>query len=399
VATETSVDILTGWDTLAHLREEWNPLLSRSAGDSLFLTWEWIDAWREGVEDSVQPFVLTARDADGTLLGIAPLYRTRMRLLGTIPFWALRILGDYQSGGEYGDWILEPGREAEVGVALARALAATRDRWDCLWMPNVAGRTGARSRIVTASGLGGLQVRERPMEFSAIELPRDYREYWRALSGNSRSAIQRQAKKLQASGVSVVRCESPADLPSFIDALVDLNHRRWTAAGHTGTFKRKPLELAFYRRFTPVALARDWLRLFALKRAEEYVAVQIGYSYKGSFYQLQEGFDPAGPGGQGNVLRARVIEVCIDEGLSTYDFLGEHTAHKHHWLARVRLGYDLFVTHKAPRSAGLRVLCVWPTGRYLRPESLSSARSSTLALAVSPASSPARRPGAGDSGR
>jgi CelD/BcsL family acetyltransferase involved in cellulose biosynthesis len=369
--SEVTTQIVSDWATLAQLKDEWNPLLTRSRSDSLFLTWEWIDAWREVAGESVSPFVVTARDATGRLVGIVPLYRAGLRFLGKLRVRALRILGDYHSGGEYGDWILEPEREAEIGLALAQALAGVSSQWDCLWLPRIAGWTGARERMVSACVRAGLPVRERTKQFSAVPLPRDYREYWKALSSNARSAIQRQAKKLDASGAQLVRCATPEALPSFLDALVDLNDRRWSAMGRAGTFKRKPLELAFYRRFTGVALSRDWLRFFALKRGDEFIAVQIGYAYKGEFLQLQEGFDPAGQAGQGNVLRARVIEACIAEGITSYDFLGEFTEHKRRWLAQVREGHDLFVTHGGAKSAGLRGLGVWPSGRYLRPEGAS----------------------------
>jgi len=82
--------------------------------------------------ESVRPFVVTARDTAGRLVGIVPLYRAGLRFLGKLRVRALRILGDYHSGGEYGDWILEPEREAEIGVSLAQALAGARRQWDCL---------------------------------------------------------------------------------------------------------------------------------------------------------------------------------------------------------------------------------------------------------------------------
>ena len=162
------------------------------------------------------------------------------------------------------------------------------------------------------------------------------------------------------------------DLPAYLEALFELNHRRWSKEGMVGTFRRKPLERAFYTRFAKVALANGWLRLFALRLGDEIKAIQYGYAYNGTFFQMQEGFDPEAPAGIGNVLRAHVIDACVLEGIHTYDFLGEHTEHKRRWLARERSGQDLFVTHSAPLSTTLRTLRVWPTGRYLRPVNITA---------------------------
>jgi hypothetical protein len=47
-------------------------------------------------------------------------------------------------------------------------------------------------------------------------------------------------------------------------------------------------------------------------------AVQIGYAYSGTFNAMQEGFDLRSAKGLGSVLRARVIERCIQERLAGY---------------------------------------------------------------------------------
>lgn len=364
-------EILTDWPAVAGLGGEWNRLLRASRGDTLFLTWEWIDTWRRGLAPGVRPFVVTARDGDGIPLGVAPFYVARLRLLRSIPLRTLRVLGDFHSGGEYGDWIMARQDEAGVSSALALAVASARRQWDCVWMPNLAAWTGATQRVAAACARAGLRVQERPIEFSAAALPRAYPEYWEALSANSRSTLRRQNRKLEECGAEFVRCTSAEDIPAYLAALASLNEKRWRATGVPGTFTRKPMELAFYQRFVPIALEKGWLRLFAVRQGGQFLAVQIGYAYGGSFLQLQEGFDPAGPPGLGNALRARVIQACIEEGLSTYDFLGEHTEHKRRWLAVVRPGADVLVTNRRPGSAALHALGVWPTGRYLRPEPMA----------------------------
>lgn len=368
-ATGARTEIIQDWADLSRLEGEWNRLLAGSRADSIFLTWEWIASWRKVVGGNVRPFVVAQRDDAGRLQAIAPFYVAGLRLLGSLRYRALRILGDCESGAEYGDWIVAREREDEWALALARSLAGARG-WDCIWMPNVAGWTGARDRVATACAAAGLLVRERPIAFSAAELPGEYAAYWKALSGNARSAIQRQAKRIEADGGRFETCASPGDLDVFLDALVDLNHRRWSAAGGEGSFHRRPLETAFYREFTRQAIERGWLRICGLRMDGVLKAVQIGYVYGGAFLQLQEGFDPAAPPGLGNVVRSRVIEACIREGLTTYDFLGGHTDHKRRWLASARPGHDLYVARRSLKNALVHAAGAWPTGRYLRPEAI-----------------------------
>ena len=116
-----------------------------------------------------------------------------------------------------------------------------------------------------------------------------------------------------------------------------------------------------------MAWERGWLRFFAVREGPAFKAVQIGYVYDGVFHQLQEGFDPAGLAGIGNVLRGKAIEASIQEGVRAYDFLGGFGEHKRRWGARPRIGYDLLLGRRSLRTLPLFAAGFWPTGRYLRP--------------------------------
>ena len=366
-AMKTEVEVIESWQGVESLAGEWSNLLRQSRADTIFLTWEWVSSWISVAGKSHKPFVITLRNTNGELLGLAPFYVANYRLLKLIPYRVLRVMGDYPTGAEYPDWIVHRDHEVVTMREIARTLRLYSKWWDCLWMPNVAAWTDATERILQACRETGLLSRTRSASFSGFELPRSVNGFVEALSSNMRSVVRRQVKKISGrEGVAFDRCMTTESLPDYLQALFDLHYRRWRRKGEEGTFRRKPEERRFYEEFAPAALRSGWLRLYALKERGEIKAVQIGYVYNNIFHLLQEGFDPDYADGVGNVLRLHVIEACIAEGIATYDFLGVMSEHKRRWQANERLGSDVMIGHPGWRSSAVVRHGVWPTGRFLR---------------------------------
>jgi CelD/BcsL family acetyltransferase involved in cellulose biosynthesis len=360
--------IVRNWPEFDSLEADWNELLSRSKANAIFLRWEWIRAWVDAAGKTLRPFVVCARDSGGRLCGLAPLYLSEFRLGGVIPYRALRVMGDYGSGADYLDWIMREDCQQEATLAIMKTLDGAKDQWDCIWVPNVSGWTGAFERISSACEQERFFLHERPRDFSSFELPNSMEAYLRSQSQNMRQQVKGDMKRvLGRNGISISHCRSEEELSDFLEALFKLHYLRWKQAGELGTFRRKPVEERFYRLFTPVALRNGWLRISGLKEQGEFKAVQLGYVYRNVFHQMQEGFDPEYVRGAGNVLRAKVIEECITEGIGVYDFLGEMTEHKRRWRAKERTGHDLFIGNRNLRNRLLFWKEVWPTGQYLRP--------------------------------
>lgn len=371
------VEAIRDWDRFSELEPEWNGLLSRSNANSLFATWEWISAWRRVVEKYTRPLALTVRDADGGLVGVAPFYFSGLRLGKVIPYRTLRVMADYATGAVYPDWIVDRECEYEATRAIAGALRECGREWDSIWMPRVAGWTGARDRILRACGEAGFFCHERTTGFGWLELPTDMEEYRESLSRSQQKQLYRDRKRfLQHDGARFSWCWTQDQLPRFLNALFDLNSRRWERKGGKGTFQRKPSEALFYRNFTRIALEKGWLRLFGMEEKGELKAVSIGYVYDGVFYGIQSGFDPDSIKGVGNVLLEAEIEACICEGVRCYDFSIGMTETKRKWLAVERTGYDLFIGERKPKNRLLFWKPLWPTGRFLflsNPSALAGA--------------------------
>jgi CelD/BcsL family acetyltransferase involved in cellulose biosynthesis len=360
-----AVTTLREWPGVLGLEREWRDLLARADADPLFLSWEWLSAWHDVVGKTRSPYVVVARDSSGRLLGLAPFYRAKARLLGTLPYRGLRIMADYPTGSEYLDWIVDKEHSGPVFEALARALAQDRG-WDFVWLPYCAGWTGASTRLADTFRRAGLHTRTRVETYAAMLLPATFEEYLKSLSRQRREKVRQSLRRcLAEAGCEVVYCTREEDIPRFLDALFDLHSRRWQERGQLGTFRKKPTGAAFYRRFAPMALEKGWLRLAGVVRDGAFLAVQVGYVCDGVWYQMQEGFDLQTPG-VGNALRASIIDRSITrDHLTGYDFLAGFSEGKARWGASPRTGHALIVVRPGVRSMALSGI-FWPTGRYLR---------------------------------
>jgi len=362
------VSVFETIEQLQSLAAEWDELLVSSDANSIFLTWEWISSWFAAVTPRANLFVLTVRDpTDNRLLAVLPLYVAPMILLGCLRLRCLRMLGDCHTGAEYPDVIVRHGFEGTVLPFLAQRFNAWQNLWDCAWIPNIAGWTGAEQRITQIIGPTATLCQKRKASFSARELPSGWEEFWTSLSTGQRTLLKRQGKKIDTPrGVQIDHCTDAQNLQNDLETLFVLHRQRWESARQLGSFARRPRMVDFYKDFAPKALKNGWLALFTLSLDGRRVAAQYGYAYRQTFHQLQEGYDPTSLPGVGNKLRQEVFRWCIAENLTGYDFLGEHTDHKARWGSHERWGKHLFAWRPTLKGFLLSRLGLWPTGRFFR---------------------------------
>jgi CelD/BcsL family acetyltransferase involved in cellulose biosynthesis len=358
-------EVITNWQTLEPLKDEWDQLLQSSSGNSIFLTWDWIQAWRSVTGEDISLFIITVRDNDDRLVGIAPFYQYRIKLFKSIQFKALRILADYATGAEYPDLIVSPDCEDDALASIADTLLEQGHHWDLIWAPDISGWNGARERFYKIIQHAGMLHHMRPTSFSSFALPETFELYEKSFSSKRRKNLRRSRRNLfNQPGMEAIYCQDTSELSRFTDALFDLHHKRRMLLDDPGAFIRKPLMADFYRQFLPVALKKGWLRFFALTKDDTIEAIQIGYAYNGEYLAVQEGYNPDFYDGAGNVLRHISIENSIVEGLKTYDFLGGFTEHKKLWKAEERLGCDIFIGRPNLKNKLLFLKEIWPTGRF-----------------------------------
>ena len=358
-----NVECIDNAEGLQPLRTEWNELLGDSEADSIFLTYEWISAWLQ-VAESPRILTFAIRDDGGRLVGLAPFHCQKLRLAGLVSYDFLRMAASLETGAEYQRPFMRRGYESDALQSLTQGLAEHRHRWDAIWAMNLDAWHAGCQQFGEGVAAAGFGLAERPSTFTHVVLPVDREQFWSSRSKSMREAVRRSRKQLEGRDWRFRTCETEADVNEFKQALFDLHAIRWQAQDDSGAFERRPGFKRFVEAFLPVAHQQGWLRFHMLEIDGAPCAVQLGFVYNGAYHVFQEGFDINRQSGLGNVLRAMVLDTCIDEGVTDYDFLGGTSEHKRRWGAEPRQGQDLIVWPKGFKQLIFDLGPIWPTGRF-----------------------------------
>ena len=331
---------------LAMLRSEWNALLSITAADGPFLTWEWLDAWWTHLSGPSSLRVIVARKGDD-LIAIAP-----FRLVpGAVPgFSRLAFLGTGYAGSDYLDLIARPDCEEEALGAIAGHIAEQRMtlRLDHVPESSLAGqlanRLGRFAWTATTIPDGACPV--IPLDGHSWD------SYLATLGPAHRANVRRRLRGIERHfemRFDLVTTEP--DRRQALDALVRFHDRRFQAQGGSSAFCTTAV-LAFQQAATRSALDRGWLRMYVLRLNEEIAAVMYGLFYGQRFYFYQHGFDDRyARHSIGLVLMALTIRMAITEGAQAFDMLWGTEGYKALWARETRrlARIHLFPPHMAGR--------------------------------------------------
>jgi CelD/BcsL family acetyltransferase involved in cellulose biosynthesis len=313
------------------LREEWTALLSRSANNSLTLTWEWLSTWWQvygGAERSLR--VIAVWDGP-RLIGAAPLLARHRshRHFGVLPFKRWELLASGESNGDevcsdYLDWIAEAGREAEVVELTVDYLVDELGReWQEIVLPDVSAQSKTLQQIQAISGKRGLLFEILRRESSPyIKLPATWDAYLGGVSSSFRYKLRRGRRDFEQQGGQYRVAERQEDIEELFTILVELHQARWATRGLPGAFA-SALRRRFHERLLPLALQQGWLRLGVLSLPSGPIGAIYSFRYAARVYFYQSGVLPQESSHlrPGTLLHGYEIEAAIGAGCTEYDFL------------------------------------------------------------------------------
>lgn len=326
------VAVHNSWEELRPLAQPWNALLASSASDTIFLTWEWCDAWWKNYGSQRSLYVLTAWEGS-ELAGVAPFYIDRQRRWGRA--WnCLRVMGDGSRDSDYLDCFAAPGSERTVMAAVTSCLQERRENWDWIDLHGTPENSPCLATMLEEARQRQWKSAAEKIPCASLALPAKWEDYLKLLQPRFRTKVRSCLSQLEHYLQSApMECRSERDLDEWLPLFFELHGRRWQNRNRPGVF-RDDNKRRFYRDISRAALHHGWLAFHRLDWGEHPLALQYGFRYRNRFFLLQEAYDPSfeilRPG---VTLRAWLLQHWIRQGLKEYDFLAGAAAYKMDWAA------------------------------------------------------------------
>jgi CelD/BcsL family acetyltransferase involved in cellulose biosynthesis len=337
------IEIITDEAGFDALRDEWDWLLAQSDQRVFFLRHDWIHRWwRIYAPPGSRLCLVTCRDDDDRLIGLAPLYWHQRTFAGFPHVRELLFIGTGTEikTSEYLDLIAASGCEEVIGKAVASVLSGRPD-WDRLFLWSIPADSKVLPYFHRALGDGTSVVCCDRMPY--ISTQSDWETVKSGMGSKLRSRIDYYQRKLdRAYPYRFERIEAAGQMEAVMDEFVRLHQARWQSKGESGSFTLPHFE-NFLRESMRQGLADGRLRLWTLTINDQCAAVLMAYVDSGVAHYFQGGFDPVyGRFSLGSVMLALCIRDCLgDADIHAFDFMGGAAPYKDAWTKTAREAVEL----------------------------------------------------------
>jgi CelD/BcsL family acetyltransferase involved in cellulose biosynthesis len=333
------LEIIRTPDELDNLADEWNDLLSCcSASHVPFLRHEYLTAWWKtlggGEWSQGELFVVTAREEEDALVGVAPLFFTNNRegepallLIGSIEISDyLDLICRLNSLPQFIDQLLD---------LLASPLAPA---WKALDLYNLPDYSPTLTTLQEAAEKCGWTYQQLPLQKSPyIPLPGDWDTYLAGIDKKQRHEIRRKIRRIEEGPIPVnwyiVADESSLD--QEIDDFLTLMAQDPEKDRFLTQVMRSQMRSAVH-----AAFKAGWLQLAFLEADGEKAAGYLNFDYNGHIWVYNSGlnfkFRELSPGW---VLLGYLLQWANEHQRAAFDFMRGDEDYKYRFGAIDRYIY------------------------------------------------------------
>ncbi|HSL21166.1 MAG TPA: GNAT family N-acetyltransferase [Vicinamibacterales bacterium] len=346
---QLTVTVVRSLCELAALAEPWRALHAASAGDSAFLSWEWLYSWAERFVRGERELFLIAM-FDGTkLVAIAPWYIDRVSH-GPVRAREITFLGLPEAGSDYLDVVTRRGRERQIARVLTTLLfGPLSSSWDVLNLRDVPAESAFLARFIAHIRRSGKHYQIEEGSFCpGVRLPETFDAYLQQLSSHGRQAYRRKMRTLLANeGVQHVVLHHDRDMRCGLKTFRELYETRW---GKTATTEDLFALVEAYH-----ARATAWrIELSLLRVQERTVAGLLHFTHGRTMCQYLMAVDRSFNESLsiGHLVCGMNIACAIKRGFREYDFLKTEEDYKFRFMTAGRRSLNLRVHNRTLRSLG-----------------------------------------------
>ena len=324
------------WETLSG---EWNDLLAESISDVPFLRYEYLRAWwqhRGGGEwPQAELCIITGRDANGTLLGIAPLFITPnnpgkpcIMLLGSVEI------------SDYLDLIVTlPYLESFVNAVVAHMMRQDAPEWGCWDWYNVMQSSPTLAALEKAApehNLDFSQAVDQPAPY--VMLPDNIDDYLADLDRKYRNEFRRKMRN--AAGFFLPLSWHIVEEKDKLDSELEAFSTLMSQDRHKERFLTDDMR-AQMGAIAHALFDSGMLQLAFLKAGNDYVAAYFNIDYRNRIWVYNSGMDyKFAQLSPGIVLAGYLLMDAIEKGREMVDFMRGDEEYKYQLG-----GKDKYVMH------------------------------------------------------
>lgn len=307
------VEIVSDLAGAQALAAAWDELAARTGCPGALSAWQ-LAWWRRLAPAGAQLRIAAVRD-DERLVGLAPWYVEAERGRATYRLLAAPVTHRVEP-------LADPVRRAEVGAALARALAGADPAPDYVAFDGADAAGGWQAAIAAGwPGRAPWALTERASPAPVMDLQADGYEAWlNGKSKNFRQQARRFRRRLEEAGGRIRMARTPEELEAGVAAFVRLHHERWEERGGSslhGDVGGMLLDAG------QGLLASERLRLWVVELEERPIAVVVFLAAGDAALYWNGGFDEAAAEHKPALLAILAgVEDCFARGERRLDLGG-----------------------------------------------------------------------------
>lgn len=328
-----SADVLTGAGAHNALQAEWQYLAGRQRGPVFFQSPALLAIWsRYFGKDGKDPLVTVVVRQDGDPIMIWPMQISRRG--------PVRIAqGAGAPIGQYDELLFDPACDPRQALNTALDALGRTLRPDVLMLERVRHDGALFSALGDAAPLG-------PAEGAPFsDLSGGMQDFMASLKTRVTRQQNKRVRRFEQEGqVGFAVAQNPEDAQAWLAEAMALK-REWLRS--TGRLSRAFLKpetsecLADLARSLTGAEAEPRMVVSRLSVDGRTAAIEMGFCHRGAYHLYLGAFEPDfGKLGPGNVLTEKVLEWCVENGISRYDMMTPRYRNKSEWQSDEVLASD-----------------------------------------------------------